>query len=239
MIAGTNLQHMMSRMQKVINNLVDWGDSVGLTFNPSKTEVVIFTKSNIRESKMPNKLLINNSRVNFSTSAKYLGLTLDHKLLWNIQWQNVINRAKTYLFTIISQVTKRWGPQPIYVKWVYTAIIRPRILYAYLTWGHSHGVGKRMQDLHQINKLACKIIAPVRHTTPRKSLEIIYDLIPLDLQGEYEAITSIVRQDETLRQTWIGTNPKCPSYIGHRRHWYDLKNQLVGHHTLIDMKKDT
>ena len=106
-----------------------------------------------------------------------------------------------------------------------------------LTWGHSNKTGKRLQELHQINKLASKMLAPVRHTTPRKSLEIIYDLIPLDLQGEYEAITALTRQETILRQTWIGQNPKHTSYTGHRRYWFDLKNDLVGRHVLMDMQK--
>ena len=45
-----------------------------------------------------------------------------------------------------------------------------------------------MEDLHKINALACKMITPITQTTPRKALEIIYDLIPLDLFGTYEAI---------------------------------------------------
>ena len=94
-----------------------------------------------------------------------------------------------------------------------------------------------MQELHQINKLASKMLAPVRHTTPRKSLEIIYDLLPLDLQREYEAITALTRQETILRQTWIGQNPKHTTYTGHRRYWFDLKNELVGRHVMMDMQK--
>ena len=100
-------------------------------------------------------------------------------------------------------------------------------------------MGKRMEELHKINKLAGKMLAPVRHTTPRKSLEIIYNLIPLDLQGSYEAVTAITRQEDILRQTWVGTNPKHVTYVGHRRFWFDLRNEIVGRHIQIDMLKGT
>ena len=46
MIGGTNLNHMMSRMQKGIHKLTEWGEEVNLKFNPEKTVVIIFTKSN-------------------------------------------------------------------------------------------------------------------------------------------------------------------------------------------------
>ena len=82
MIAGTNLHHMMNKMQKMIYRLTDWGKSVGLKFNPTKTEVIIFTKSNLKPNKLPNQLLMDDKRVPFSTQTKYLGVTLDSKLLW-------------------------------------------------------------------------------------------------------------------------------------------------------------
>ena len=176
MIAGTNLHHMMSRTQKVITKLVHWGQTVGLTFNPEKTVVIIFTKSNLKQYQYPNRLQINEQRICFSHITKYLGVTLDSKLTWTTHWNNVIQRAREYVFMLIPFITRRWGPKPLYIKWVYTAIVRPRIMYAFYIWGHSQINGKKMEELHKINKLICKMLTPVRHTTPRKSLEVIYNL---------------------------------------------------------------
>ena len=52
------------------------------------------------------------------------------------------------------------------------------------------------------------MITPTRFTTPRNSLEVIYDLIPLDLYGTYEAVMLLTRQEESFQQNWIGTNSK-------------------------------
>ena len=83
------------------------------------------------------------------------------------------------------------------------------------------------------------MIVPIRHTTPRHSLEIIFDLIPLDIQGTYEALASLTRQELALTQTWIGKHPKCNTYVGHRRYWYDLRNEMLGHILIIDREKGT
>ena len=138
---------MMSRIQKVINKLTLWGEKTGLKFNPSKTVSMIFTKKHLKQWDLPNKLLINNERVPFSDSTRYLGVMLDNKLNWSNQWSKVIKQAKQYLFMIIPKLSKKFGPQPKYVKWIYTAIIRPRIMYAFFTWGHSIGQGQRLKDL--------------------------------------------------------------------------------------------
>ena len=79
---------------------------------------------------------------------------------------------------ILPHVKTKWAPKPHLEKWVYTAIVRPRLLYAYITWGHK---ANRPETLQKLNNLACKMITPVRHTTPRKALESIYNMVPLDL----------------------------------------------------------
>ena len=63
------------------------------------------------------------------------------------------------------------------------------------------------------------MITPVRRTTPRKSLEIIYDILPLDLQGQLEAISAQKRNSRVLQLKWTGYNPNKITYVGRRHHW--------------------
>ena len=58
MMTGTNLKYMMSKLQKVVTKLENWGQTAGLKFNSSKTEVVIFTKKRLRPEQMPPKLQV-------------------------------------------------------------------------------------------------------------------------------------------------------------------------------------
>ena len=56
MISGNNLKSMMTNLQKVVSTLEAWGQTAGLKFNFSKTEVVIFTKKRLKPEHMPQKL---------------------------------------------------------------------------------------------------------------------------------------------------------------------------------------
>ena len=60
------------------------GQKCGLTFNASKTVVLLFTKSNVVRKKYADKKLIkmDGQQISFSDSVKYLGVTLDNKLTW-------------------------------------------------------------------------------------------------------------------------------------------------------------
>ena len=70
----------MSRMQKVVWEREGWGARYGLTFNAWKTEVIIFTRATLSAPQLPNRLLMGDTQVEFSSHAQYLGIILDHKL---------------------------------------------------------------------------------------------------------------------------------------------------------------
>ena len=108
LIGGTNLHQMMSRIQKVVTKLEEWGLTCGLTFNPSKTEVLIFTKSTLKASQYPNKLIVGDHPVPFTQSARYLGVTLDSKLTWNLHFSKQITKCKKYLH-MLQKGVKRHG----------------------------------------------------------------------------------------------------------------------------------
>ena len=48
---------------------------------------------------MPQKLTVSDQPVEFRTTAKNLGVTLDQKLSWTPHLHNQINKGKRYLFT--------------------------------------------------------------------------------------------------------------------------------------------
>ena len=78
-------------------------------------------------------------------------------------------------------VKKAWGPKPNYIRWIYTAIVRPKLTYAALLWGHSTQFANKHTALDKLNRLAATLITPVRRSTPIKTMEILYNLIPLHL----------------------------------------------------------
>ena len=165
---GNKLHQIMSRLQKVVSELEKWGITCGLKFNASKTEVVIFTKSNIKQKDMPKKLQVSGQEVEFNSCAKYLGVTLDNKLNWNTHFFNQTTKCKRYLFTIKKSVSKAWGPKPTYIRWIYTAVVRPRLCYGAVAWGHSTRLETRKDQLDKLNRLAATMITPVRRSTQSK-----------------------------------------------------------------------
>ena len=72
------------------------------------------------------------------------------------------------------------------------------------------------------------MITPVRRSTPVKTMEIIYDLIPLHLLIQKEAIASLARNRHCMVLDWPGQNEKRKTYIGHLKYWsYKLQETEI------------
>ena len=79
-----HVNHTMSLIQRIVDQLLAWGNAMGLTFNPTKTVCIQFTRATDKTRKIPrNKLRINGIEVKFSLETRYLGILIDSKLTWN------------------------------------------------------------------------------------------------------------------------------------------------------------
>ena len=217
LIGGNNTEQMMSRMQKVVNNLEEWGKQIGLSFNALKTEVIMFSKATSIVKHLPNRLIIGNHRVPFGFKAKYLGVTLDNRLTWQPHITNDINRAKQYLYLLRKAISKKWGPKPKYLKWVYNAIVLPRLTYGCLAWGNAITTQTMINKINSINRLAAGMLSNTRNSTPRAALEVMYDLTPIPLVIKRESMASFVRNREALKGETRGLSAKA-----HKRTWEQL-----------------
>lgn len=131
-IKGKLPQTLCDLMETALATLSRWAVMSGLSVNPSKTELVLFTRKYKIPTLRPPRL--NNVRLGFSNSAKYLGVILDRKLLWNLNTEERIKKANAAFFACKKSIGKKWGFSPSIVRWIYIAIVRPIILYGILVW---------------------------------------------------------------------------------------------------------
>ena len=111
LIGGNNPQELHTQMQKTLDELVHWGTTCGLRFNPHKTNAVFFTRSRT----LPHApLLVDGMAVLYSLRAKYLGIELDRRLWWDDHVQRKIAQGKKLLNALLSATRGNWGPMDLH-----------------------------------------------------------------------------------------------------------------------------
>jgi len=112
--------------------LSEWTIENGLVINPSKTELVLFTNRYKISQLIPP--ILNNFNLSFSDLTRYLGLVLDKHLKWGLNNQERTMKATIALYSFENAIGLRWGLSPRIVKWIYTAVVKPILLYGVALW---------------------------------------------------------------------------------------------------------
>ena len=69
--------------------------------------------------------------------VKYLGVTLDNKLTWKPHIEAKTMACKKLMVLLNSNLRGMHAPKPKLSKWEYTVVVRPKLLYACMTWGNA------------------------------------------------------------------------------------------------------
>jgi len=107
-------------------------DEVGLSVNPDKTGLVVFT----RRRKLPGFFEPHSLGVNLrrSMSFKYLGVVLDCRLTWREHVDVKVRKAHSLLWACRRACDTMWGLRSKMVHWLYVPITRPSFTFASLVW---------------------------------------------------------------------------------------------------------
>ena len=193
--------------QQALRLVETWCDDNGLSVNPTKTELVLFTKKrNVQDFYEP-KLYGNN--IQLKNQAKYLGVILDSKLSWKNHVELKVNKACKTLWMCRQLFGKSWGLSPRIIHWLYTAIVRPMLTYAALVWWPRVTLSTTRASLNHIQRLACLGITGAMRSAPTAALEVLLCLPPLHLVVEAEAAAAAYR---LTINGWWGTDRE---HLGH------------------------
>ena len=217
---GPRLDHAISRLQKMLDELTAWGRSCGLTFNPEKSVAVVFT----RRRKLPLKqLYIDGRPIEYKQEVRYLGITLDSKLHWKKHIDDKIAKAKRFIYQVANITRKNWGPKPKLMRWAFLGIVRPMLCYGSMIWGHRAPF--HIARLRRINRMGMNTFASFPKSTPTAAMEIMLDVMPLHLFCQKEAMASKGRLKDITNLEWNGTTNKKTHATSHLRHWETLLQQ--------------
>lgn len=189
-IRGKHDLIISDRMQSALNLIKTWCNAEGLGINPNKTIIVPFTKRRKLNLRAPS---LDGTTINFSSEAKYLGVTLDHRLNWNAHLDKTIARATVATWSCRKLLGKTWGLKPKLTFWSYITIVRPIITYASLVWWHKAKQNKAQAKLQKLQRIACTSTTGANKTCPTAALETMLGLLPLHLHLRREAILSAWR----------------------------------------------
>ena len=223
LLGGSSIDQLVPRMQQMLDVLVAWGLTCGLHFNPQKTVAMVFSRS---LKSFDHHLVINAREIQYSESARYLGIILDRKLWWNLHMKDKIKKGKAYLMKIANVAKEMWGPVPHLMRWAYTCVVRPMVIYGCMIWAVAVERAY-VEKFRRLNRMAMNTYTPFPRSSPTRLVEILTDTFPLDLYVRKEGLCAFIRLNGGLPLDWEGVDDTVRTHnISHRKFWIDLKSKL-------------
>ena len=135
---------------------------------------------------------LNGRQLEISEEATLLGVTLDSKLTWKPHITRIASKATVALLQCRQIVGRAWGLNPTNMRWIYTAMIRPVITYACVSW--VGGVNKKYlaKKLSKVQRLAGLMISSACPSTPT-ALVMLLNIMSINEFILSEAVKSSYR----------------------------------------------
>jgi ribonuclease HI len=203
-------------VQQALDELNLWSHTSGLQFSPSKTKAMLFTYST---KKYPHPPSLNGEPVDFVSSYKFLGMTLDRRLTWNLHIKKLTDRCQADLRLLRVLSHCNWGADYTTLRLLYLAILRPKLEYGDFLL--STAKPTLLKKLDRIQYRAARTILGALRCTPTNSLEAEADLLPLEflrqqhaaayggraLSTEGHPVAEILKNDPYPRQIALPQRP--------------------------------
>lgn len=190
-INGSHINTICNLMRQALKIVEDWCKEFQLTANPSKTELILFTKK--RKIGTPQLPHFFGTTLSLSTETKYLGIYLDKQLSWAKHLEYITTKASKSLWQCNRLLGRNWGIKPEVTYWLYKTVIRPIITYGSLVWWPRTTMTTAQNQLEKLQRLACMAITGAMRTTPTAALEVMLGLPPLHLTVQQEAALATLR----------------------------------------------
>ena len=216
---GPDIDRLVTRLQRILDRLVEWGRSCNLSFNHEKSVAMFFTRT--KKQCLVN-LTINGFPLDYVDEVRYLGIYLDPKLHWNVHVNNRFSRAKKFLMKMAAIAKATFGPKPKLMRWTFTCIVRPMVLYGCVVWAHEARNLGVPDKLRKISRSALATYTSFIRSTPTRALEVMTDTFPLHLYAQKEGLCAFIRLFSQLQLDWAGYNGNTRYSKSHRKFWLDL-----------------
>ncbi len=164
-------------MQGSLRVVDGWCETKGLSINPVKTEMLLYTrKTKLRLQETG----ISSVKLNPSKEGKHLSAVLDDKLMEKAQVNAKAKKRLRALRLCKAFIARVWGLSPMMALWLYKRVIIPKITYATAAWWNRMGIALARSKLEHLQRAACIMITATLRTTSTRVLEMFLDLPTLE-----------------------------------------------------------
>ena len=170
--SSKNMQNTITKISEDLNNLTEWFKANKLSLNVSKTNYIIFSRSN---HIVTDTLKIGDEIINNVSNTKFLGVIIDSRLNWHEHIKYCKNKMTSGLY-ILNCVKRLLASE--HLKSIYHTLVHPYINYGLILWGSANKTNTNKIQTTQ-NKSVRAITLSKYNETVRPIFKTLH-ILPVD-----------------------------------------------------------
>lgn len=223
------------RLEEALSSTVDWLTDHGLDVAIEKTEAIVLTRRNVRNTM---QLRFQGHTINSQSSLSYLGMQLNSRCDFREHAELVTKRAAETCRRLQSLLPNAKGPRQMkrrLLAWV----VLSRLLYGAPFWFRTIVKGA-MEKLSRVARKIMLRVATCYHNVSYAGAAVVLSILPLKLLTRERSevhcgIDRAMARDDLLlkwQDDWQRTKTGRWTYtlIGNLKAWYGRKNGEVNFH---------
>ncbi len=157
--SGSSVKEVIKLLENVAKVVLEWGRLNAVTYDLSKTEAVLFSKSHrqqLNKQLRETKIEVGTKQISFNKEAtRWLGVWLDSQLKFTSHINERVRRARTAEIQV-KRLTRLYGLVPELVQRIQLSVVHSTALYGTELWWKDQKNDERIVQ-QMINRQACSI----------------------------------------------------------------------------------
>lgn len=189
---GDSARDNCRRLKLAHDKCIAWSKRYGAKFAPDKYKLMHFTRKRRDPSgDLASSVRIDDNEVGPESKLRILGVWMDPKMDWREHVKKQVARGTAAFESLARMATSTWGPSMRRARLIYSAAVRPAMMYGAQSWGTQDGKAAKasvMRPLKLVQNTCLRRITGGYKRTPTAALEREADIPPLDLYMETIAL---------------------------------------------------
>ena len=172
------MEVLMDEMQRALQLFEEWSTGAGsLTDNPNKTQCILFTRNrSLDTSRGP---IFYDKMLDFTKEVKYLGVVQNDNLNCRAHMEQMKAKFLNVYWLCRRMVGVTWGLRPKLVKWIYDAVIIPRLTYGSVVCWHRSNLVTEAKNLDRLQAMMLRSTVGAPRNTPQTALRVLVGVPPI------------------------------------------------------------
>ena len=190
-----------------------WARKHGVKFSPEKYQLIHFTRKRSNGDDLRSTVHINGFDGKPCDGLRVLGVWVDSKLRWTPHAKRAAAKGLACYDAMNRVVASTWGPSLQRSRLLYTAVVRPTMMYGVTVWGKG-------EKTHDIRQSTLKPLVTVQNKCLRK-ITGAYKRTPVPLLEKEAGIEPLrlYARGNLLVRAQLEDKAKPYQYVEQRRRW--------------------